>query len=733
MPSWCDPVKLLSFFARLLAVVVLGAAALAGSVALLGPAARSLAGTTTPLGDLDVTINAPAARTIVYDRFGNPMPGGTFARQDRAPVKLKNVPQVLIDAVISIEDRKFYEHHGVDIGGSVRALFKNVDAGGISQGGSTITQQLVKNTLSVNQKRDMKTKVREAVLATRLEHELTKNQILEDYLNLVYFGNGAYGVQAAAERYFPKTPLAKLNLAQSALLAGLIQAPESLNPIKHPDAAARRRSEVLDAMVTNNKATVAKARAAKSVPLPTHLSYPHSTRLDYYLAEVLRRMSIDDPAVDGDPGEVLGATPSARAKAVYRGGLKVYTAYDPFAQLQADTAIRTVLPPATPFTASLVVIDNHDGGVRAIANGRTFAQMQFDPATEGQGRQAGSAFKTFTLAAALSHGYSPNDNVSGGSISWRLGPGSGPDAVYNLHGDCHGGTPTLTQAIAISDNCAFVRTELSLGPGNYGRDGVDTVTSTAAAMGIDTSKFQPVVSTTLGTNGVHPLDMAQAYSVLANGGVLKRATFITKILGPTGKVIYDAARANPPVRVLDENVAWTETEMLKGPVRNGTASGELGNFPHPAAGKTGTTDKNVDAWFVGYTPQFTAAVWMGNPENELPMTNVGGITVFGGKTPARIWGAFMRPATQDLPALDFPAPNEALWPPRQFIGELGRRFGFSSGFSNPQNTTPGTEGSAPTTQSTPTTAPTSNNPKKPKKGPPPTQPSSGTTIPLGGP
>jgi penicillin-binding protein 1A len=732
MPSWCEPVKPLSFVVRLLAIVVLGAAALAGSVALLGPAARSLAGTTTPLGDLDVTINAPAARTIVYDRFGNPMPGGTFARQDRAPVKLKNVPQVLIDAVISIEDRKFYEHHGVDIGGSVRALFKNVDAGGISQGGSTITQQLVKNTLSVNQKRDMKTKVREAVMATRLEHELTKNQILEDYLNLVYFGNGAYGVQAAAERYFPKTPLAKLDLAQSALLAGLIQAPESLNPIKHPDAAARRRSEVLDAMVTNNKTTAAKARAAKSVPLPTHLSYPHSTRLDYYLAEVLRQLSIDDPRVDGDPGEVLGATPSARAKAVYRGGLKVYTAYDPFAQLQADTAVRTVLPPSTPFTASLVVIDNKDGGVRAIANGRTFAQMQFDPATEGQGRQAGSAFKTFTLAAALSHGYSPNDNVSGGSISWRLGPGSGPDAYYNLHGDCHGGTPTLTEAIKISDNCAFVRTELSLGPGNYGRDGVDAVTQTAASMGIDTSKFQPVVSTTLGTNGVHPLEMAQAYSVLANGGILKRATFITKIVGPTGKVIYDAARANAPVRVLDENVAWTETEMLKGPVRSGTAAGELGNFPHPAAGKTGTTDKNVDAWFVGYTPQFTAAVWMGNPENELPMTNVGGITVFGGKTPARIWGAFMRPATQDLPALDFPAPNEDLWPPRQYISELGRRFGYSSGRSYTPATTPATVGSTPPTTGTPATVPTTNKPHKPKKDPPPTQPSP-TTVSLGGP
>src|SRR6185436_10166025 len=188
----------------------------------------------------------------------------SFSTQDRSPVQLRQVPKVLIDAVLSIEDRKFYEHHGVDWGGTARALFKNVDAGGIAQGGSTITQQLVKNALSTNRKRDLKTKTREAILAMRLEHEMSKDEILEDYLNLVYFGNGAYGVQAAAERYFqgpfnPK-PLQHLSLAQAALLAGLIQSPEALNPIKHPDLAARRRSEVLDAMVANHKAKAAAAR-----------------------------------------------------------------------------------------------------------------------------------------------------------------------------------------------------------------------------------------------------------------------------------------------------------------------------------------------------------------------------------------------------------------------------------------------------------------------------------------
>jgi penicillin-binding protein 1A len=714
-------VKALSFLVRFVAVVVLGSAALAGAIALLGPASRSLAHTTTPLGNLNVTINAPPQRSIVFDRYGNPIPGGTFALQDRAPVPLSAIPQVLIDAVISTEDRKFYEHHGVDIAGTIRAAFKNVDAGGISQGGSTITQQLVKNTLTVNMKRDVKTKVREAIMAMRLEKELTKNQILDDYMNLVYFGNGAYGVQAAAERYFPFTPLKKLSLAQAALLAGLIQSPEALNPITHPAAAARRRDEVLDGMVANHKATRAAANAAKAVPLPTTLSYPHSTRLDYYLQEVLKELLTDNPNVNGDPGEMLGPTESARAREVYRGGLRIYTAYDPYYELEAIQALGSQLP-VSPFTASIVVIDNATGDVRAIANGRSFSQTQFDPATESS-RQAGSSFKAFTLATALSNGYSPNDTVSGSSLTWQIGPGFGSSSYYNLHTDCHGGTPTLRDAIAISDNCAFVRTELSLGPHNYGRDGVDRVISTAQAMGIDTSNFQHVVSTTLGTNGVNPLEMAQAYSVLANGGVLRPATFVTKIVAANGRVLYDATKANPPSRVLDPNVAYTETDMLKGVLRHGTASPSLGNFPRPAAGKTGTTDKNVDAWFVGYTPQFTAAVWMGNPDGEIPMYNVGGITVFGGTYPARIWGAFMRDATNGLPPLDFPAPNPFFWPRSSFISETGRSVGFNgfSGNTVPTSTPPVTTGG---------TTPTTEGKKTPKTQAPPPTSQTPTTAPV---
>jgi penicillin-binding protein 1A len=475
--------------------------------------------------------------------------------------------------------------------------------------------------------------------------------------------------------------------------------------------------------VQTGKITAAQAKLSKGVPLPTHLFYPVSRPLDYYIDEVKNRLLIDDPNVAGDPAEALGSTQQARANALYRGGLKIYTAFDPFVENEALKAIHDQLPDPNRFSASLVVIDNSDGGVRAIANGRAFSDTQFDPATEGPGRQAGSSFKVFTLAAALSHGYSPDDNVLADPV---FAPYADP--TWNpLHGDCHGGTPNLYAALAKSDNCAFVRLEMSLGPGNHGRDGVATLIQTARAMGIDSAaKFDPsALSTTLGTQGVHPLEMAQAYSVLPNDGVSKRASFITKIVGADGRVLYQNTDSGH--RVLDPNVARSEIDIMKGVVRNGTAAGTLGNFPRPIAGKTGTTDNNVDAWFVGFTPQITAAVWMGDPNQESPMQGLRGGAVFGGTYPAKIWREFMLDATAALPPLDFAPPNKALWPPASFIDEHGRRFSFRVNVvptvpTLPQLPTPST---TPTTRATP---PTTVKKRTRDHGPPPTVVSVPTTT-----
>ena len=661
------------FVVNFVLIVVLGAVALATSFALLVPAARTLAAATSPLPALDVSLKAQPQRSYVFDRNGNVMT--TLYKYDRAPVKLKNVPQQLIDAVLSIEDRKFYQHNGVDFAGTIRALTRNVDSGTVEQGASTITEQLIKNTLTKGRKRNAKTKINEAWLAMRLEGELNKTQILEDYLNLVSFGNNAFGIEVAAERYFDKT-MVRLTLPESALLAGLVQAPSLLDPITHPQNAVRRRAQVLKAMVETHKITTQQEDNANAAPLPTRTYYPEASQRSYYIDALINQLANPDPNIPSDPANVLGRNRAEARQLLYQGGLKIYTNYDPVMQYAAGLAIAGVIPVQPQFTAALVAIDNTNGAVRAVAFGRGYDASQFDPAVDGPGRQAGSSFKGITLAAALSAGYSPDDRVSGSSLSWKLGPGQS-DPYYDLSGDCHGGSPTLTQAIAISDNCAFVRTELSLGPGDYGRDGVRKVIDMASRMGINTSNFQPYVSTTLGTQGVHPFEMAQAYSVIAADGVLHPAEYVSKIVGPGGKVLYKNDTTG--TRVLTQQVARSETQMLTEVLKNGTASGLT--IGRPAAGKTGTTDSNQDAWFIGYTPQLTAAVWMGDPNAETPMTNVGGIQVFGATYPAHVWAAFMKAALANAPSLDFIPPDEKLWPRSQYIDDkLGR--GHSSYYSN---------------------------------------------------
>jgi penicillin-binding protein 1A len=723
-------VKPTRFVVTFVLIVVLGAVALATSAALLVPAGRAFSNAVR-VRELEVRLKAQPQRSYVFDRNGQVMT--TLFEQDRAPVRLKDVPQVMIDAVLAIEDRKFYEHAGFDLEGVMRAARTNADEGELQQGGSTITEQLIKQTINRGKERTPKLKIQEAVTAWRLENELTKDEILEDYLNLVPFGHNAYGVEAAAERYFDKT-MFQLTLPEAAMLAGLLQAPTALDPISHPGKAAWRRGIVLNVMVDTGKITQTAADAANAVPLPTQVFYPQPSLRSYYIDALIGSLlepKSDDP---GDPALALGKTEQIRHNRLYRGGLRIYTNYDPLMQYYANLAILDTIPQdQDQFTASLVAIDNSDGAVRAVAFGRGYDASQFNPAVDGLGRQAGSSFKGITLATALENGYSPEDRVGGYSLHWKLGPG---DDYYNLSGDCHGGDPTLTQAIAISDNCAFVRTELSLGPGNYGQDGAQKVIDMASRMGVDTSHFQPVVSTTLGTNGVHTLDMAAAYSVIASDGIRHPASFVSKIVDANGKVLYE-----PPSdgqRILRSQVARGETQMLTEVLKNGTASGL--SIGRPAAGKTGTTDEHVDAWFIGFTPQITTAVWMGDPNGETPMTNVGGIAVWGASYPADVWAAFMKAAHTGLPVRDFTPPEEELWPDREQIDELGRGYNSYRSYDNSPDTTPATtpvSNPAATTPSRPpgpttppivsptTSPPPATVPNKPPPSTPPEQQSPG--------
>jgi penicillin-binding protein 1A len=697
-------------------IVAVGGAALAGCFALLVPASAKFADTTS-YGPLLPEMNKQAQRSYVLDSTGSLMTT-LFAEEDRQPITLADVPQHLIDAVLAIEDRRFYEHGGVDYEGTTRALFQNLDAGEIEQGGSTITQQLVKNTMGDPEKRDLKTKIREAVLAVRLENEMSKNEILERYLNVIYLGNGAYGIKAASERYFGKSDPKQLTIGESALLAGLIQSPEVLNPVTHPDRAARRRATVLDSMLELHKITEDEARAAREEPLPTTAKSPDRQR-NYFTEEIVKQLLNDDPAVAGDVAEYLGPDESARYNAVFRGGLRITTTYDPVLQWMAATAVSETLPETT-FVAAVVVIDNRDGSVRAMYTGKDFSESQFNPITLN-GRQTGSSFKGITLATALDAGYSPNDRVSGGSLHVKR-----PGEDWDL--DCSGGTMTLTDAVAKSNNCAFGRTIMSLGPGHFGDDGSQRVVDMAGRLGIDTSKLSAVPALTLGASNTNVLDMAEAYSVFANDGIHRTPRFISKIEGPDGKLIYQADTAGQ--RVLPEQVARTETEMLTNVIKSGT--GTRARLDRPAAGKTGTTDNNSDAWFVGYTPQYTVAVWMGDWErSDNYMNNVGGIRVTGGTYPAEIWAAFMKPAHENLPVEQFTPPDEKQWPGAQKIDEFGRSYSREFAERSAPKTTAPTNPTAPP-DSTPPAADPPVAPAADPNAPPATVPTPPNPAPAGG-
>ena len=684
---WTRVSRVVRFVVSFAVIVAVGGAALGGSLALLVPAGRQLAFGTTSYGAVPPELSPLAQRSVVLDRWGNQLTA-LFEGEDRDPITLKDVPQHLIDAVLAIEDRTFYEHPGVDLKGSIRALFRNFGAGEPIQGGSTITQQVVKNSLFAGQERTLRIKIKEAFLAVRLENQYTKDAILERYLNTVYLGRSAYGVKAAAERYFHKRP-SELTLADSALLAGLIQRPVTANPITHPALARQRRTQVLHAMLDEGEITKSEAREVERTPLPTTTySEAEYAPTNYFLEEVKKSILSD---------ERLGETEQERIQKLYRGGLRITTTFDPRLQLLADYAVRTTLPPGE-FTAALVALDNSNGAVRAIVGGPDFNVEKFNLATQGV-RQTGSAFKAITTATALDLGYSPNDTVNGSAPCSFPMPGGAP---WNVGGH-GGGVMSLTSALAGSINCAFARVAFAVTP--------QKIVDMAGRLGIDTEPFVAVPSITLGANPTSVLDMAEAFSVFAAEGVHHAPMYVTKVEGPDGSVIFDDAGQSE--QVLRPNVACSLTYMLEHVVTGGT--GTAAGIDRPVAGKTGTTQRNGDAWFVGYTPQLTAAVWMGNAAAVVPMPGV-----YGGTYPARIFATFMRSAHEGLPVVDFTPPDMSQWPSPQFIDENGRRYGYSyspptssttsvpstTSHTRPPHTRPATTTTLPSTTSTATTSST---------------------------
>lgn len=600
-----------------------------------------LAACSYQLRELEATLPTSAQSSVIYAADGTEIVT-LHAEENRTDLTLDEIPVHVRDAVVAIEDERYWLHNGVDLRAILRAVSVNASAGAVAQGGSTITQQLVKQLL-VGSDQTLDRKVQEAALAWQLEDRYTKERILELYLNTIYLGNGAYGLWAASHEYFGKAPAA-LTVAEGALLAGLIQAPNDHDPFDDPDAAVERRNLVLDAMLDQDLLDEAAYDAAVAEPLTLAPSVPileERYRAGHFVEEV-KQWILDDP--------VFGDSARERRELLFAGGLRVHTTIDLGMQQAAEAAVAAVLPdPAGP-EAALVAVHPQTGHVLAMVGGRDFfgasEQAKFNLAM-GRGRHTGSAFKPIVLAAALQDGIPPTEQFAApGSMQLQCAGGVTWDV--DNYGEGGPGVPVdLVEGTVRSYNTVYAQLIL--------RVGVDRAIEIAHDMGI-TRPLDAFCSAVLGANDVQPLEMASVYATLANRGVHVAPVFVTSVERADGTIVYEAPHTQR--RVLDPWVADTVTTVLHQAVENGTGTAARIEG-RPVAGKTGTAQAWRNAWFCGYTPQLAAAVWVGFPgqvqlEMVPPRTP---IRVTGGSYPAQIWQRFMAAVSDGVEVLPFPTPS----------------------------------------------------------------------------
>lgn len=561
----------------------------------------------------------PPASSQIYDIHGNEI-ANIHAAENRRPIGINEIPKNLQNAFIAVEDNRFYDHIGIDPRGIVRAIWANIRGRTVTEGGSTITQQLAKNAY-LTQDRTLKRKVQEVFLALQLERQYTKQEILELYMNQIYFGQGAYGVQAAARTYFGKDAK-DLTLNECAMLAGIPKSPNYYSPVNNMDAATERKAVVLDQMVKYGYISDSEAAAAKKEPL--HIAKntndggkSASYFVDYVLQQLAEKYGDD---------------------AIYKDGLKIYTTIDMDMQAAAETAMKN-LP--TYFTdangivqpqGALVAIDPHTGYIKAMVGGR--GTDQFNRATQAV-RQPGSAFKPFVFAAALENKYTPESIIEDKPL--KVGSWEPQNYSRNFSGKVR-----LRDVVRWSLNVPTVRIAQDIG--------IDKAIFYAQEMGISTFVLDGAtndrnLATALGgmTRGVTPLELTSAYGTFANRGIHVKPVAILRVVSRTGKVLEEAERKEKSVMSADNAAALTA--MLEDVIRRGT--GTRANIGRPAAGKTGTTSDYHDAWFVGYTPDLVTGVWIGNDS----VSDLHGMS--GGMTPAVIWQAFMQKALAQMPIRSF--------------------------------------------------------------------------------
>jgi penicillin-binding protein 1A len=567
----------------------------------------------------------PSSSTIVYARDGTQL--AQLYKQNRTWVPIAKIPPLVREAFIATEDRNFYQHHGLDFGGIARAALADY-RGGRFQGASTITQQLAR-ALFLSNEQTMSRKIQEALLALEIERNYTKDEILERYLNIIYFGAGAYGIEAAAHTYFG-TDVSNLSLAQAALLAGLPAAPSDYSPYSSLERARNRQSHVLDRMVASGYISKAQEAQAKDAPL------------GLIGERAIGLQSFEYPYFTTYAIHPLESTFGSRT--VYEGGLRVDTTLDPALQRYAQEAVdwgvgRSVAEGIGAHQAALVAIRPSTGEIVAMVGGNGFTlKSQFNRAWQAQ-RQPGSSFKAFVYTAAIDNGKTPTTIVDDSRVTYPAGDGKtwtpeDDDKVYL-------GPIELRTALAQSRNVVAVKLAQDIG--------VDRVIEYAKRMGV-TSPLEANLSLALGTSVVTPLDMATGYATIANGGVHIPPTAVRLVRNSLGSPIWDN-RYPEQTEVFSAGTAYIVTSMLESVIQEGTGYPNAA-IGRPAAGKTGTTSDYRDAWFVGYTPDLVAAVWLGNDDYRQMNES------YGGNIPARIWARFMHNALQKTPQHDFTLPSD---------------------------------------------------------------------------
>lgn len=592
--------------------------------------------------ELDNYSSAELAQTsVVYDNEGNVV-DELYGVQNRYVVPMDEIDDSLEDAVVAIEDHRFYEHRGLDFEAIGRAAKENIENLSIQEGGSTITQQLMKNTYIAQEKRaipSFQRKFTEASLAWQYEQEHSKKEILEQYLNTVYFGANAYGAEAAAKTYFNKSA-EELTLAESAMLAGIINLPGAYDPFNDPASAVARRNVVLDKMLQYGY--IDRKQHDEAVAQDLELSrgrVEHENDNEYFLDAVRKELAREY----GD-------------EMVYEGGLKIYTTLDPQLQEQASQSVDEILYDPNDPSAALVSIEPSTGAVKSMVGGSDFEQVKFNLATQGQ-RQPGSTFKPFVLAEAIEQGISPESRYESQPLSIPM-PLDAAEPYYEVvnYEDEYRGPITIEEATKYSDNAVYVQLAQDLG--------IENVVDMAHRLGVK-SEIGAYLPTAIGglRDGVTPLEMASSYATFANQGIRMKPFLVEKVVQEkNGEEVTIEESKLEGERVIPRDVAAKVNEVMTDVGEFYGTEDELGG--RPVATKTGTSEQYSDAWFVGYTPQIATSVWVGYSGDRIPMVGIRGYEkIDGGAFPMDIWTLYMQRAMQEYPEIQQfspPSPDQDL-------------------------------------------------------------------------